>query len=53
MWAIDDMDLATQKIYRICEDIRNYLSVPNIIVLFASDYDQLVYAIYQKITMFI
>ena len=46
--AIDDMDLATQKIYRICEDIRNYLSVPNIIVLFASDYDQLVYAIYQK-----
>lgn len=46
--VIDDMDLAIKKIYRICEDIRNYLSVPNVIVLFAADYRQLLYAVYQK-----
>lgn len=46
--VIDDMDLATKKVHKICEDIRNYLSVPNVIVLFSADYEQLIYAVYQK-----
>lgn len=45
---IDDADLATKKLFRLCEDIRNYLSIPNVIILMAVDYEQLVYAIYQR-----
>lgn len=45
---IDDADLMTKKLFDMCEDIRNYLSIPNVIILMAVDYEQLVYAIYQK-----
>lgn len=45
---IDDVDLATKKIFELCEDLKNYLSIPNVIVLIATDYNQLIYAIYQK-----
>jgi len=45
---VDDADLATKKVFRLCEDIRNYLSIPNVIIVMAADYEQLVYATYQK-----
>lgn len=45
---IDDTDLATQEVFDICEDIRNYLSIPNIIILMAVDYKQLIYSVTQK-----
>lgn len=45
---IDDTDLATEEVFHICEDIRNYLSIPNVIVLIAVDFKQLTYAITQK-----
>jgi len=45
---IDDADLATKEVFRLCEDIRNYLSIPNVIILMAVDYDQLVNATYQQ-----
>lgn len=45
---VDDADLATKKVFRLCEDIRNYLSIPNVIILMAADYDQLMSATYQK-----
>lgn len=45
---IDDMDICVSDIYTCCEEIRNYLSLPNIIVLLAADYEQLHRVIYQK-----
>ncbi len=45
---VDDADLATSRIYEICEDIRNYFAIPNVIILMANNYEQLTYAIYQK-----
>ncbi len=42
---IDDTDLATQEVFHICEDIRNYLAISNVIVLMAVDYKQLIYAV--------
>lgn len=45
---IDDADLATKRLFRLCEDIRNYLSIPNVIILMAVDYEQLVHATYQR-----
>lgn len=45
---IDDADLAMGSVFDICEDIHNYLSVPNVIVMMAASYTQLSYAIYQK-----
>ena len=45
---VDDADLATKKVFKLCEDIRNYLSIPNVIILMAADYDQLVHAAYLK-----
>lgn len=45
---IDDTDLATEEVFQICEDIRNYLSIANVIVLIAVDFRQLTYAITQK-----
>lgn len=38
---IDDMDMAMGNVFKICEDIRNYFSLPNVIVLMASDMKQL------------
>lgn len=45
---IDDMDICVSDIYACCEEIRNYLSLPNVIVLLAADYEQLHRVIYQK-----
>lgn len=45
---IDDTDLSAGNIYRMCEDIRNYLSVPNVIIMMAVDYDNLREAVYKK-----
>jgi len=45
---IDDADLSMGDIFKICEDIRNYFSIPNAVVLMAADFEQLRHAIYQK-----
>ena len=45
---IDDADLATRKIFEICEDIRNYLALPNVVILMGMDFVQFSYAIYQR-----
>lgn len=45
---IDDADLSMGNIFKICEDIRNYFSIPNAVVLMAADFEQLRSAIYQK-----
>lgn len=45
---IDDADLSMCDVFNICEDIRIYFSIPNVIVLMAADYEQLRYAVYQR-----
>lgn len=45
---IDDADLSMGNIFKTCEDIRNYFSIPNAVVLMAADFEQLRSAIYQK-----
>lgn len=45
---IDDVDICTADIYRCCEEIRNYLTLPNVIILLAADHTQLHHVIYQK-----
>lgn len=45
---IDDADMAMGSICKLCEDIRNYFSLPNTIVLIASDMEQIFYAIEQE-----
>lgn len=39
--SIDDVDMNIKKGYEILEDIRNYLMIPNIIVLISAQYEQL------------
>ncbi len=48
---IDDTDLCMSDAFRICEDIREYLSLPNVAVLMALDIKQLKYAIFQRYIM--
>ncbi len=45
---IDDADLSMGDIFKNCEDIRNYFSIPNAVVLMAADFEQLRNAIYQR-----
>lgn len=45
---IDDADLSMGDIFKICDDIRNYFSIPNIIVMMATNYAQLELAICQR-----
>lgn len=45
---IDDADLALNGVFKMCEDIGNYFSLPNVIVLMAADIDQLNLAIEQE-----
>lgn len=45
---IDDADLSMGDIFKICDDIRNYFSIPNIIVMMAINYSQLELAICQR-----
>lgn len=45
---IDDADLAIGRAYRIIDEIRNYLSESNLIVLMAADSRQLEYAVKQE-----
>lgn len=45
---VDDADLSMGDIFKICDDIRNYFSIPNIIVMMATNYNQLEVAIAQR-----
>ena len=45
---IDDVDISTTDIYRCCEEIRNYLALPNVIILMAADHTQLMHVMYQR-----
>lgn len=45
---IDDTDLCMSDAFSICEDIREYLSLSNVVILMALDIRQLKYAIFQK-----
>ena len=45
---IDDADLSVKNAYDICEDVREYLTIPGILVLMAADFEQLKYAVLQK-----
>ena len=38
---IDDIDLNLEHAYTICEDLRKYLSIPNVVILFAINLEQL------------
>lgn len=44
---IDDADLAVNNVFQICEDIRNYFSIPNVLVFMAANFTQLREAIHQ------
>lgn len=48
---IDDTDLCMSDAFSICEDIREYLSLPNVVILMALDIRQLKYAIFQRYLM--
>lgn len=45
---IDDVDTCVADIYRCCEEIRNYLILPNVIILMAADHTQLSHVMYQR-----
>ncbi len=45
---IDDVDLSVVDIFSLCEDVRNYFSIPNVIVLMAADYEHLRDTVYKK-----
>lgn len=45
---IDDADLCMGNVFEVCENIRNYFSVPNVIVMMAANYGQLKTAIHKK-----
>ena len=45
---IDDVDISTADIYKCCEEIRNYLTLPNVIILMAADHTQLMHVMYQR-----
>ena len=45
---LDDADLFTKNIFEICEDIHDFLSVPNVIIMMAVNYKQLCYNVYQR-----
>lgn len=45
---IDDADMVLDGVFKICEDIRNYFSLPNVIVLMAADMEQLTNAIFME-----
>ncbi|MDE5757456.1 MAG: hypothetical protein K2H85_02470, partial [Allobaculum sp.] len=42
---IDDLDMNMAGTYEMCEQIRNYLSFPQCIILMATKYDQMEYAV--------
>ncbi len=44
---IDDADLSTANTYETCEQIREYLTIPNVIVLMATDFRQIRNSVYQ------
>lgn len=48
---IDDTDLCMCDAFSICEDIREYLSLPNVVILMALDIRQLKYSIFQRYLM--
>lgn len=44
---IDDADLSVKRAFPICEDIRKYLSIPNVVILMAANFEQLYHVVYQ------
>lgn len=44
---IDDIDLNLEHAYSICEDLRKYFSIPNVVILFAINLNQL-YALMEQ-----
>ncbi len=51
MVRIDDTDLCMCDAFSICEDIREYLSLSNVVILMALDIRQLKYSIFQRYLM--
>ena len=45
---IDDADLSARNIFAICEQIREYLRIPGVIVLMAADFSQLRNSVFQE-----
>ena len=45
---IDDADLSAGNIFAICEQIREYLRIPRVIVLMAADFSQLRNSVFQE-----
>lgn len=45
---IDDADLSARNIFDICEQIREYLRIPGVIVLMAADFSQLRNSVFQE-----
>ena len=45
---IDDADLSAGNIFAICEQIREYLRIPGVIVLMAADFSQLRNSVFQE-----
>lgn len=45
---IDDADLFSDNVFEICEDVHHYLSIPNVIVLMATDFAQLRYCLMER-----
>lgn len=45
---IDDVDLSTVGVFQMCEEVRRYLSIPNVVILMAADFEQIYYAVYQN-----
>ena len=44
---IDDMDMCSGNVYSICEQIRKYLKVPNVIIVMAADVRQIQLSVIQ------
>ncbi len=45
---IDDADLSMGDVFEVCENIRNYFTIPNMIVMMAANYTQLKTAIHER-----
>lgn len=45
---IDDADLSMGDVFEVCENIRNYFTIPNMIVMLAANYTQLKAVIHER-----
>ena len=46
--AIDDLDLCSDKVYRMAEEIRKYLIIPNVVIVMALKVEQMEDCIREK-----